>query len=206
MKAGKPTVEGSQPRRSSACVPSSRGVTDEPWFWQARPRPLSLPDPKPSIDSRIQSNRSTWGYGRSSAWGRSRPRSSSASSRTSTSGTHGGVRVCLPCYACMPRNGGSGLACSCWLPCWLACVQPHTPGGSLCRLLDPGRRSLPSPPPCTYHQTPSILLKIPQNSMNPWSGHQLASTREFWRAITVPRLRKANPKVLHVYIGRYAQG
>jgi len=32
------------------------------------------------------------------------------------------------------------------------------------------------------------------NSMNPWSGHQLASTREFWRAITVPRLRKANPK------------
>ena len=30
--------------------------------------------------------------------------------------------------------------------------------------------------------------------MNPWSGHQLASTRELWRAITVPRLRKANPK------------
>ncbi|EWM21265.1 Ribosomal protein/NADH dehydrogenase domain protein [Nannochloropsis gaditana] len=31
-------------------------------------------------------------------------------------------------------------------------------------------------------------------SLNPWSEFRLASTREFWRAISVPRLRKANPK------------
>ena len=33
-----------------------------------------------------------------------------------------------------------------------------------------------------------------RHSLNPWSGHGLASTKEFWRAVTVPRLRKANPK------------
>jgi hypothetical protein len=29
--------------------------------------------------------------------------------------------------------------------------------------------------------------------MNPWSGHKLAGAKEFWKAVTVPRLQKVNP-------------
>jgi hypothetical protein len=39
-----------------------------------------------------------------------------------------------------------------------------------------------------------VILSCRRVSLNPWAGHDLASSKEFFRSMTVARLKKANPK------------
>lgn len=41
---------------------------------------------------------------------------------------------------------------------------------------------------------------VSPGSLNPWSSYKVASTKEFWRSVTVPRLKKANPKCVINYV------
>jgi len=168
ISRGKATYHGSQPyhpHRRPYLLP----LRTDSFLRPPLHKPSSQPKHKP------------WEYGPSFASPRPSPPTSFVSSPKSTSGVNQNPSPSVLFFLLLS-------AAVCLYVCPLPLAHPMAPCVGL--LLAPRVVMLRESSPLCSPLPPSILPR----SLNPWSEHRLSSTREFWRAISVPRFRKANPK------------